>query len=696
MHLQAITIRNWKVYRNAHFEFPAPGRGQNIVLIGALNGYGKTSFFESVILGLFGKKGLPLLGRTSYSDGANAGQAQHTYAQFMEDALHRGVRGNGRATCSVEMVFADSAGEKIELKRTWRFSAGGSFIARDEEISIYEGPNRSPVGPESGVIGTDRDDWFHNHIINRFLPYSLVQFFLFDGEQASAMAERDMTDQVRMGIDGLFGLPILHILAEDLRKYAHEKKRQNPQADDDTAKKLEHDLKVFTDKRDEAAGKLAEISPQLETIKQEQERLIREIGSHDGQSQLDAKEYLDNLAKYRHTKEQAEDELQKMLEGGIALALVGGDLRNVLSVRLHSETVRTDWEAGQQHGEKNLDRFTASLKEKLAIIPGSEHVNLDDVIRCVREAWADLWHPPPANCAENYRHTYLNGAGRTSVIAKLASLGDVSASAVTTVLDTIAENETKMRSIQEAMNRARSAARPDVQQKAERIQNLTKEIAEKSQYEGALKREIDVRNAEIGVKNQDIARQASLRDQAKPANRRLTRALNVANVIDDISKEATPLQIHAIEDAMTVAFKEMAHKKLVSEIRISDKCDVALLTSQKEVIEKRSLSAGEKQIFTQALIAAVVSVSEHSFPMIIDTPLGRLDKDHRKEVLRHLAKRGNQVILLSTNTEVVGEYLGAIDPHVQKKYQLHCAQNGDVGESCPAEGYFQSTESQSS
>jgi len=695
MHLQAITIMNWKVYESAHFEFPAPVRGQNLVLIGAPNGHGKTSFFEAVILGLFGKKGLPLVEHASYPNAANAGkQPQPNYMRFMEGVLHRGARGNGRATCSVEMVFAD-AGEKTELKRTWHFRAGGSFTG-DEEIVIRKGSNRKPVGPENGVGGSDRENWFHEHIDREFLPHSLARFFLYDGEQVRFLAEQGMAPQVRMGIEGLLGLPILRDLKTSLRDYAARLKRLTRQAHDDAGDALELEIKGLEGTRDQNAKKLGEIEPQLASLRQEQDRLTREIGVHGGRTQFDFEEQSKLLAKHNVAKMQADDELQKMLEGEISLALVGSRLREALAGRLKSEGIRADWEAGQQHGETNLGRFTASLKEKIRdAFPELTNLRLEDVIDCVRGAWKDI-HLTPANCAENYLHGYLSIAERANVIEKLTAPGAISAPAVVRVLDTISESETKIKSIQEMMSRAQSV-RPEFEQKHKRLQALNVEIPEKSKDVGVLERENVGLDGQINAKHQAVARQASLRAQSEPANRKRAHALKIANIIDEISAKTMPMQIRAISDAMTGAFTQMAHKELVSKIEISDNFDVLLKTAGDNVIETHELSAGEKQIFTQALIAAVVEVSSHSFPMIIDTPLGRLDEQHRKEVLRHLALRDHQVILLSTNTEVVGEYLGAIDRHVQKKYRLRFAKNGDdVGKSEAAEGYFSSTERQPS
>jgi len=115
---------------------------------------------------------------------------------------------------------------------------------------------------------------------------------------------------------------------------------------------------------------------------------------------------------------------------------------------------------------------------------------------------------------------------------------------------------------------------------------------------------------------------------------------------------------------------------------------VALHSPDNRNLRNYDLSAGEKQIFTQALFSAVAEISGCSFPLVVDTPLGRLDKEHRLNVLKHLANRRGQVILISTNTEVVGDNLTAIRDKIAKCYLLHNQIHSDVARSWCEEGYF--------
>lgn len=54
MWIQKIELSNFKAYQNQVFEFPMPENGKNLVLIGGMNGHGKTTLLEAIYLCLYG------------------------------------------------------------------------------------------------------------------------------------------------------------------------------------------------------------------------------------------------------------------------------------------------------------------------------------------------------------------------------------------------------------------------------------------------------------------------------------------------------------------------------------------------------------------------------------------------------------------------------------------------------------------
>jgi len=639
---------------------------------------------------MFGRYGLPLIARSPFS-GTDKERLSTSYKDFLEKALHSGAIAAGRTKCSVKLVFTDENDWPLEIERIWHFSDSGAYRPQDEEIHIYEGPTRKPGGPPRGLQSNDRADWFRDYISENFLPFTLAHFFMFDGERVSELAEREMSAQVRAGIEGLLGIPVLRLLAEHLRVYAGARLRESPNVSDKTIEKLELERDTLNVEHEKKTARLAEIEPIHAALEKERDRLFRELSSFGAESRASHEAQVKQIEKYERAVKDGKERLEDSMTKDLALALSGHDLRKSVKATLSSEGVRERWESGKNQGDSNLERFLASVDTgmRAKIAPPLSDGQRKGVLDSARSAWENLWDPPPDNCAEEYLHPYLNARERQKAIDRLDELDKLGAPQIVELLKDIAAHEESHERLLEEATRTEAVA-PHVDEKRERLTQVSGEIQGYDREIGGLKRETVALKSRIDQKN---AERAKLYDQlylATPSARRAARANKVAQMVDDIVAKAVPSQIEAIAVAMTEAHRAMAHKKdLVERIAIDENCDVKLLNADGMDLRGYDLSAGEKQIFTQALISAVSSVSGRGFPMVVDTPLGRLDIEHRKGVLNHLVQRKHQVILLSTDTEVVGEYLREIAPHVQKKYLVRFERVGDIGQSTVRPGYFE-------
>ena len=115
---------------------------------------------------------------------------------------------------------------------------------------------------------------------------------------------------------------------------------------------------------------------------------------------------------------------------------------------------------------------------------------------------------------------------------------------------------------------------------------------------------------------------------------------------------------------------------------------VTLYDTRNRPLLKEELSAGEKQIYTTALLWALAkTLRKDALPMILDTPLGRLDSNHRQLLVeRYFPYASHQVVLLSTDTEVEGELCSLLEPHIS--HTFHLAYRQPEGLTTIEEGYF--------
>jgi len=360
---------------------------------------------------------------------------------------------------------------------------------------------------------------------------------------------------------------------------------------------------------------------------------------------------------------------------------------------LASENIRADWVSGKMQGDGRIENFLQDMDQKMDdIVPPIGERQQDEVLDIARNSWEKLWNPPPEGCAEEYLHEYLSAHERSLVIDKLNAQGNLGAAEIFRLLGSISEHEIRRNQIQNELARIKPV-QATVDEKRKKLEDLNSKIERLGKETDRLTRERQGLDGQVDAKRMEYMRMASMRDKAQPALRQARRAGAVAAMVDGIIDKAMPTQIGRISDAMTDAYISMAHKKgLIQRIEVDAQGDVKLLDGRGEDVRNNNPSAGEKQIFTQSLLSAVSKVSERAFPVVVDTPLSRLDEKHRIGVLEHLAQRGEQVILLSTDTEVVGQYLEAIRPHISVLYRVENESVDGIDRSTVTEGYFNESE----
>ena len=116
----------------------------------------------------------------------------------------------------------------------------------------------------------------------------------------------------------------------------------------------------------------------------------------------------------------------------------------------------------------------------------------------------------------------------------------------------------------------------------------------------------------------------------------------------------------------------MQKNSMIQSISIDpESLSIKLIDYNGNELLKDQLSAGEKQLFAVSILWGLAQSSGYQMPVIVDTPLGRLDSNHRTNFVdRYLPYASQQVIVLSTDEEINGRYWDLIRPHVNAVYTL--------------------------
>lgn len=166
-------------------------------------------------------------------------------------------------------------------------------------------------------------------------------------------------------------------------------------------------------------------------------------------------------------------------------------------------------------------------------------------------------------------------------------------------------------------------------------------------------------------------------------------AVRTQATMKEFLKRSTAKKIDRLSRYVGDAFQFLLRKQaLIDRVEIDpESFRITLFDTDGVVLPKERLSEGEKQIFAVSVLWGLAKASPRPLPSIIDTPMARLDSEHRAHLVeRYFPHASHQVIILSTDAEIDATAYESIRPHVSHAFHLDY---DEVKRSTNAEsGYF--------
>jgi DNA sulfur modification protein DndD len=686
MFIRSLELRDWKSYPTAKFDFGTPTKSKNIVLVGANNGYGKTSLLEALILGIYGRKGMGALARALPGTDVD----DKSYDDFLERALHRPAIKEGRSYISITVVL-EGDGERIKIIRRWHFTGSGTHRRADEEVTLFEGRDDTPVrvpGPKASK--EDRDDFYANIVAKKFLPVHLTEFFLFDGERVQRLARQNMAESVKTGIEGLVGVQLLRELQEDLRTYSNERRRGVGESNDGALNALNEEIQEAAERIKKASRRIAELEKRISSRENEISDLSLRLRTMTGGNSATVHSLSEEKFAHKRAADRAGEELNKILRESLALALTGTELRGRLRNTVKEELKLMEWNASKSHSADKLDQLLNGIDhEDPPLLPELTSSQRDGIQQRLRNAWGKLWHPAPPGIADEIRHAFLSESDRQRVLRQLDVVDGIGLFHLKELLHQYNDSLNEVAKLERQIS-GLTGAEDQIKAATDSLTELANLQASEKAEKATLGRELDADSTAKAQKSAEAGRLADSLNKSRPSLQLAKRADEIAELVQLAIADLYPKYVERLSKELTAGYRKLAHKSVVNRLTISDDCHVKMFANDGSEITNIDYSAGENQVFATALILAISKVSGTKVPIVIDTPLARLDNLHRTNVLRFIAESGApQVIFLSQPDEIRGEYLELLRDRVGKAYHLQYEElSSGVGRSVIKEGYF--------
>lgn len=640
MILRTIEIENFGLYsgRQVLDLIPrrSPGRETPVILFGGRNGAGKTTLLEAVRLALYGRLAL----------GHRVGQTE--YEEHLRARMHVGPGGRVAGSASVGLEFDYAEGGRIQRYRVIRrWTAKGQ---RATETLVLEKDGKP-------VESVPRDEW--HHFLQELIPPGVSQLFFFDGEKIADIARDDVDEGLADAVRGLLGIELVGRLRTDLGLFMARRGNRDDAA---AGNKLEQ-LVREEGQLDARISEMQEHVAELNSRRAGQERVAagaRQRFTAEGGDAANQRAVLEATRdETRHQLSRRETELRE-LAGGLLPFAMAPRLAERLTTALSRSGGGGDAESAALR-ERVLAWRSTGAPPRSATWKDGHWRDLENFLLADRLATGIQDGAPLAD---------LETKERAALLGQLREVRDVSTARAALIASELDRLTGRLREVEANLVRA----------SGEGAGVVLDQLVLAQQQVGAIEAEIKARSEELNGLN---FRRAALRREkdrllktqsdAQATEGRAALAGRIGQVLQQYEERLLETKLAKLEGEFVQRFNHLARKGgFVADARI-DRATFAITLIDRDghEIAKSALSAGEKQIYAIAMLWALAHTSGRALPMIIDTPLARLDSEHRKALVeRYFPEASHQVIILSTDTEVDEDLLTRLMPAVSHTYRL--------------------------
>ncbi|MBV5330001.1 MAG: AAA family ATPase [Chlorobium sp.] len=648
MILDHIKICNFRQFYGDQTIYFSKSIDKNITVIHGENGFGKTALLNAFRWCLYGTINLPE-GHILLNERTEGEATEHT---LLTVSVELSFKDKGKSGTTNEYVVLRSLeGQKLDKKAHMQ-SESRLLVSINDET----GCTTSPKNPQN--------------TIDQILPETMCPYFFFDGESIDNLSKKEGSKDIQNAIKNIMGLEVL----ERAKTHLYDVRRNFM---NELGTDASEEMKILIKKRGAIEEKMNDIQQKKETNNANIDALVKE--KEDIENRLREQEGAKELQSERDRLKIRKGDIQKKIKTKITeikeisssrgyLAFSHKLIENVSSV-IEDKRVRGEIPAGIKQ------QFVEDLLHNSKCICNT-HLNDGTPEYEAVKSW--LGRSGNKDLEDAFIQTSGNvkllSRFRTELFADLKKLNKL----LNSYSDELESVNQELDQVDTKLDGKDSEEIKNLERRRRDIEN--DEMKSLHFKQGEIANELNRLDVERQVLDKEIGKIDIVELKAQTAKKRMEACQSARDMIDKIYQAVATKVREDCQNKITEVYSRFLKKPYIA--KLLDTYELQILKSFGDGYKTVAMSQGERQITSLSFIGALVDIARKNskaqktfyfggqYPLIMDSPFGQLDPEHRKNVAEGIPELADQIILMVADQQWLGDIESTMSPKVGKEYYL--------------------------
>jgi DNA sulfur modification protein DndD len=533
-----------------------------------------------------------------------------------------------------------------------------------------------------------QDIW--QDFIRATIPPGITQFFFFDGEKIQEIAADDHSEvRLKSSLEAALGIQYINKLAADIVYIKQQERQGFVEISDEDLEFKQSELKKEKSKLARKKHERESLQAELQTFKSQLEEARRRFGAAF-QAEPESRDTMREQEKKRiqvsNRLAQVESEIRGLSEKTLPFS-IAGKLFDGIRRQIEAERESASGAAIKENAADLAKRIVRVVEEPEPIY--REKLSAEKMDELERRIFRLLKEGDPrVNVAKVLD---LSDRDAARVLNKMEMLESSDVFLLQPLLEEKHELDAQVRALEglSGIGTMSQTERELFEQLQSDMESCSTQIGRKTEQLRLLEEEILSFEKRVNDIEIEIEKLYEKHNVSKEKADFIQECDAIAGVLNQFIVRLRKNKVHLLQEKTFEMYRLLSSRSgLIKDLTIDEKTyEVRIADRNGHEIKKSGLSAGEKEVFAVSLLWGLAQISQIKLPIIIDTPLSRLDSSHRDNIVNnYFPNAGEQVIILSTDTEIDTNYYRSLKPRLSGAAILEFDQRQEL--TTFKEGYF--------